>query len=127
MKSGLQQIADRYDAFLIDQFGVLRDGRGPYRHAAATLSALKAAGKHTIILSNSGKRAKENAARLVALGFAERSWDTFLTSGEVAFRIMERDIAGRKNACSSAATAIPRRSMVSGWSAPATRKTPTSS
>lgn len=28
--AGLGAIADRYDAFLIDQFGVLRDGRGPY-------------------------------------------------------------------------------------------------
>jgi HAD superfamily hydrolase (TIGR01459 family) len=87
----LSLILDRFDAFLIDQFGVLRDGRGPYPQAAATLAALKAAGKKTIILSNSGKRAAENSARLAALGFDAKGWDWFLTSGETAFRIMARE------------------------------------
>jgi HAD superfamily hydrolase (TIGR01459 family) len=96
--SGLSAILDRFDAFLIDQFGVLRDGSGPYPQAAATLAALKAAGKRNIILSNSGKRSEENSARLAALGFARDSWDWFLTSGETAFRIMagETGHAGRK-------------------------------
>ena len=86
--SGMAAIADRYDAFLIDQFGVLRDGRGPYPGAAETLSMLKRAGKTVIILSNSGKRATENSTRLAKLGFDEGSWDAFLTSGEVAWRML---------------------------------------
>jgi HAD superfamily hydrolase (TIGR01459 family) len=89
--AGLSAIADRYDAFLIDQFGVLRDGRGPYPQAAGTLSALKAASKRNIILSNSGKRSKENSVRLAELGFDPASWDWFLTSGETAFRIMAKE------------------------------------
>ncbi|MGO4619846.1 TIGR01459 family HAD-type hydrolase [Ensifer sp. 2YAB10] len=90
----LSAIADRYDAFLIDQFGVLRDGRGPYPGAAETLVRLKDAGKRIIILSNSGKRSAENDRRLVDLGFVSGSWDWFLTSGEVAWQILKREGEG---------------------------------
>ncbi|WP_457585620.1 TIGR01459 family HAD-type hydrolase [Ensifer canadensis] len=89
--SNLADIADRYDAFLIDQFGVLRDGRGPYPGAAETLVRLKDQGKRIIILSNSGKRSEENDRRLVELGFVAGSWDWFLTSGEVAWQILKRE------------------------------------
>lgn len=89
--AGLAEIVDRYDAFLIDQFGVLRDGRGPYPRAAGTLAALKAAGKRNIVLSNSGKRSRENSVRLAELGFDSVTWDWFLTSGETAFRIMQAE------------------------------------
>jgi HAD superfamily hydrolase (TIGR01459 family) len=99
LKSGLAQIAPQYDAFLIDQFGVLRDGRGPYPEASATLVALKALGKKIIILSNSGKRSEENSVRLAELGFQRESWDWFLTSGETAFRIMEKEAAGPMRNC----------------------------
>jgi HAD superfamily hydrolase (TIGR01459 family) len=89
--AGLSEIADRYDAFLIDQFGVLRDGHGPYPGAAETLVRLKDAGKRIIILSNSGKRSAENDRRLAELGFVPGSWDWFLTSGEVAWQILKRE------------------------------------
>lgn len=100
--SGLAEIADRYDAFLIDQFGVLRDGRRPYPGAAETLVRLKDQGKRIIILSNSGKRSAENDRRLVDLGFVAGSWDWFLTSGEVAWQILKKEGAqasGRPRKC----------------------------
>ncbi|MCA1367634.1 TIGR01459 family HAD-type hydrolase [Bradyrhizobium sp. BRP14] len=88
---GVSAIADAYDAFLIDQFGVLRDGRGPYPGAPETLVRLKHAGKRVIILSNSGKRSMENDHRLAELGFEPRSWNWFLTSGEVAWQMLRRE------------------------------------
>jgi len=89
--SGMDEIAERFDAFLIDQFGVLRDGKGPYPGAVETLLRLKTSGKTIIILSNSGKRSVENDRRLAALGFDPQSWDWFLTSGEVAWRILQSE------------------------------------
>lgn len=86
--TGLTDIAGDFDFFLIDQFGVLRDGRGPYPGAPDALQRLKAEGKHIVILSNSGKRSADNDRRLVKLGFSDDSWDLFLTSGEVAYRLM---------------------------------------
>lgn len=94
----LGDVADRFDAFLIDQFGVLRDGTGPYPQASAALSNLRALGKKIIILSNSGKRSQENAIRLAKLGFDPTCWDWFLTSGETAWQTMaaEGPEGGRK-------------------------------
>lgn len=103
--SGMENLADRFDAFLIDQFGVLRDGRGPYPGAAETLSRLKRAGKRIIILSNSGKRSVENDRRLAALGFDPQSWDWFLTSGEVAWRILGAESA-------KAGAGVPRKCLL---------------
>lgn len=97
--AGIGAIAGRFDCFLVDQFGVLRDGRGPYPGAAETLSRLKAAGKRVIVLSNSGKRAAENSRRLAGIGFDAASWDLFLTSGETAWRILKAETSeggGRK-------------------------------
>lgn len=94
----LSAVADAYDAFLVDQYGVLRDGRGPYPGAAETLVRLKQAGKRVIILSNSGKRSAENDRRLEALGFEGGSWDWFLTSGEVAWQLLKREAEGEGGA-----------------------------
>ncbi|TJX53694.1 MAG: TIGR01459 family HAD-type hydrolase [Mesorhizobium sp.] len=83
---GIGPLADRYQVFLLDQFGVLHDGQAPYPGAVAALSTLKRAGKTVVLISNSGKRAKPNEDRLLKLGFEAGSWDHFVSSGEVAWR-----------------------------------------
>jgi HAD superfamily hydrolase (TIGR01459 family) len=83
---GIGPLAERYEIFLLDQFGVLHDGQVPYPGAVEALSALKRAGKTVVLISNSGKRAKPNENRLLKLGFATGSWDHFVSSGEVAWR-----------------------------------------
>lgn len=82
----LRSLAQRFDIFFVDQFGVLYDGRAPYPGAVEALSSLKAAGKKIVIISNSGRRAGPNESRLRGLGFQADSWDLFLSSGEVAWR-----------------------------------------
>ncbi|THF56384.1 TIGR01459 family HAD-type hydrolase [Ollibium composti] len=84
--SGIGALADRFDVFFIDQFGVLHDGTAPYPGAVDALARLTASGKTTALLSNSGKRSAPNEARLVKLGFKPGSWSHFLSSGEVAWR-----------------------------------------
>ena len=83
---GIGPLAERYQVFLLDQFGVLHDGQAPYPGAVEALSALKRAGKTVVLISNSGKRARPNEVRLLKLGFAAGSWDHFVSSGEVAWR-----------------------------------------
>ncbi|TPL87228.1 TIGR01459 family HAD-type hydrolase [Mesorhizobium sp. B2-3-12] len=83
---GIAALAERYEVFLLDQFGVLHDGQTPYPGAVAALSTLKRAGKTVVLISNSGKRAGPNEDRLLKLGFAAGSWDHFVSSGEVAWR-----------------------------------------
>ena len=82
--TGLQAVAERYDAFLLDQFGVLHDGTTTYPGVVRCLEALKQAGKRVIILSNSGTLQAPNRARLARLGIAEDLYEDFVTSGEVA-------------------------------------------
>ncbi len=86
---GLAELADRFDAYLIDQFGVLHDGEVAYPGATEALQRLKASGARIALVSNSGKRARPNIERLTHLGFAPDSYDAFATSGEVAWGMLQ--------------------------------------
>ena len=65
----LRVLADQFDAFFIDQFGVLMDATGAYPFAIDSVKRLSELGKPMILLSNSGKRAFKNEERLTRLGF----------------------------------------------------------
>lgn len=89
---GLREIADDYDLFLIDQFGVLHDGQAPYPDAIRVLQALKSKGKTVTLVSNSGRRSEANVERMEALGFPRDLYDHFVTSGEVAWHQLSASI-----------------------------------
>lgn len=91
-------MAERFDHFIIDQFGVLHDGVRPYDGAPEALLLLKEAGKQVLLLSNSGKRSAPNEARLAKLGFAAGSWDHFISSGEIAWGVLDGMLAERTGA-----------------------------
>ncbi len=86
--SGLEELAERFDAFLIDQFGVLMQGDAAYPFAPAALQKLSSMGKRIIVLSNSGKRAISNNDRLVINGFSRDHFETVLSSGEIAYHFL---------------------------------------
>ncbi|MBU3736150.1 MAG: TIGR01459 family HAD-type hydrolase [Methylobacterium sp.] len=90
---GLSALADCYDTFLIDQWGVLHDGRQPYPGVPDTLRQLQARGKTVVILSNSGKRSMQNIRRLAALGIPENAYSRLVTSGEVAYAMLRNHAA----------------------------------
>lgn len=90
---GIRDLAERFDVFILDQFGVLHDGTAPYPGAVEALVRLKQAGKRTLLLSNSGKRSAPNEARLAKLGFVPGSWDHFLSSGEVAWQSLRKQLS----------------------------------
>ena len=66
---GLSAVADRYDAFILDQWGVLHNGTAVYPSVMDALAAMRAAGKKICLLTNSGRRASFNRARLAEMGF----------------------------------------------------------
>lgn len=82
--AGLADIRDRFDAVLIDQFGVLHDGRTAFPGTLACLEALTAQNVPVVALSNSGKRAALNVTRLARLGFPDALFRAVVTSGELA-------------------------------------------
>jgi HAD superfamily hydrolase (TIGR01459 family) len=86
---GLSEVIAAHDLFLIDQFGVLHDGRTLYPGALAALQAIKAAGKTSMILTNSGKRAAQNEERLLQLGLPRDSFGAVVSSGEVGWHAID--------------------------------------
>ncbi|MCB1537466.1 MAG: TIGR01459 family HAD-type hydrolase [Rhodospirillales bacterium] len=100
---GISELCDSYTGYIIDQWGVLHDGRRPYDGAIEALKELKSRKKQVVILSNSGKRAEDNIRRLGNLGFDPSLFDHVLTSGEITWMgLKERKIGafeGLGDAC----------------------------
>ena len=82
---GISDISDSYNAFLIDQWGVLHNGEKAYDGAVECLKELKDRKKEIIILSNSGKRAEQNRDVLKKLGILPSLYDHIITSGEICW------------------------------------------
>ena len=82
---GLREIEGEFDAFIIDQFGVIHDGKKLYPDASAAMAGLKAAGKKVAILTNSGKRRAANHARILAMGIPGVQFTGVVSSGDVAY------------------------------------------
>lgn len=83
---GISDISDSYNAFILDQWGVLHNGEKPYDGVIDCLKELKARNKYVIILSNSGKRAEENREVLRNLGIGPNLYDEIVSSGEMTWQ-----------------------------------------
>lgn len=84
--AGLSALADRYDAFIIDLWGVMHDGLRAYPAAVDALRQLRAAGKKSVVLSNAPRRAQVIAARNAEIGIPADLPDHLLSSGEDAWQ-----------------------------------------
>ena len=89
--AGLADIAETFDGVLVDQFGVLHDGRTPIPGARRCLEILSAQCIPVVAITNSGKRATGNRDRLTRLGFDPELIGAVISSGELA----HAEIAGR--------------------------------
>lgn len=83
---GLSAVADRYDAFIIDLWGVMHDGLKAYPAAVEALRQLKRAGKRSVVLSNAPRRAAVIARRNAEIGIPADLPDHLLSSGEDAWQ-----------------------------------------
>ena len=92
---GIAPLADRYDGFVFDLWGVVHDGRRPYPGVAHALGELRARGKGVVFLSNAPRRAHVVDALLTGMGLDRALWDAIVTSGELAWRALrDRDTLG---------------------------------
>lgn len=85
----LSEIASQFDGMLIDQFGVIHDGQKLYPGTLRVLTELRALGIPVAVMTNSGKRAAANVARLVKMGVPRDGFVDAVSSGEVAFRTLD--------------------------------------
>ena len=88
MLDGLSAVADRYDGFILDLWGVLHDGARPYPCVVDTLQHLKRQRKRTIILSNGPRRAVSLAYRTGEIGITPDLYDELHSSGEETWRLL---------------------------------------
>ncbi|MDF3034528.1 MAG: family HAD-type hydrolase [Alphaproteobacteria bacterium] len=84
--SGIKDVVDQYDAFIIDLWGVIHDGRKPYPCAVETLKNLKSLKKTTLLLSNSPRRVFASEEHLANMGLSRDLYTHIYTSGEDTYR-----------------------------------------
>lgn len=88
--TGLAALAREFDGFIVDQWGILHDGTRPYPGALDCLEQLRRAGKHVVVLSNSGRREADNIQLMAEMGFDRRLFDRCVSAGEDARAAIER-------------------------------------
>ena len=82
---GLSEIQTGYQGFLIDAWGVLHDGAGPYPYTLECLEKLQAHNKIVVILSNAARRSEALVHELRTQGIEPELYQTVLSSGELAW------------------------------------------
>lgn len=82
---GLAEIADRYDALIVDLWGVVHDGVRAFPEAVEALVAWRAAGRPVCLLSNVPRRIAYLVQRLDRFGVPRTAYDAVLSSGEATF------------------------------------------
>lgn len=85
---GFAALADRYDGFILDLWGVIHDGVTAFPHAVDCLAHLRAAGKRTLLLSNVPRPNDAVQTMMQRMGIEDALYTGILTSGEAVRRAL---------------------------------------
>ncbi|KAL6646276.1 hypothetical protein ACP70R_017884 [Stipagrostis hirtigluma subsp. patula] len=77
-------------AWFLDQFGVLHDGKKPYPGAILALEKLAGNGAKMVIISNSSRRSSLTMEKLKSLGFDTSCFLAAITSGELTHQHLQK-------------------------------------
>ena len=80
-------LAETYDGFIIDLWGVIHDGITPYAGALDCLAHLQS--KPVLLLSNAPRRAEAARQALRVLGVRDELYASILTSGEATWQALK--------------------------------------
>ena len=80
------EIIDSYDVFILDQWGVMHDGKKGYEFAIKSINALIQKNKKLLIISNSSRRKINSVNKLKDLGFNKNHFVEVMTSGEMIWQ-----------------------------------------
>lgn len=81
----ISSIANKYDVYIFDIFGVLHDGFGRIEPTYQIIRRLSDAGKYIFLLTNSPHRAYVVVDQLKKLGFDASSYHGILTAGDQTY------------------------------------------
>src|SRR6478735_543544 len=86
---GIAPLADRYDGYVLDLWGVVHNGKQVYPGVAEALGALKARGKRVVFLTNAPRRAWFIGGMLDRMGLDRALYDGIMSSGEIAWMMLK--------------------------------------
>lgn len=89
--TSFDEFVDKYDGFILDQFGVMHNGKEGLPGAADCVKKLHSLGKKLIILSNTSSTSESALKKLPKLGFDEKCFIGAVTSGEEASRYILKE------------------------------------
>jgi HAD superfamily hydrolase (TIGR01459 family) len=87
--AGFAPLAERYDGFVLDLWGVIHDGINAFPHAVDCLAHLKAHGKRTLLLSNVPRPNAAVQTMMQRMGIPDDLYTDILTSGEAVRRALQ--------------------------------------
>ena len=83
---GMHAVAERYDGFVLDLWGVVHDGVTVFPGVIEALERLRDASKKLVFLSNAPRRAEIVAAQLDGFGITAALHHGVMSSGEATWR-----------------------------------------
>ncbi|WP_149540430.1 TIGR01459 family HAD-type hydrolase [Siccirubricoccus phaeus] len=86
---GIASLADRYDGYVLDLWGVVHNGKQPYPPVPEALRQLKDRGKKVVFLTNAPRRSWFIAGMLDRMGLDRALYDGIISSGEIAWRMLK--------------------------------------
>ncbi|MBN8197751.1 TIGR01459 family HAD-type hydrolase [Thalassospira povalilytica] len=86
MINGLSEVIGKYDAVILDLWGVVHDGVKAYPNSVNALEALKAAKIPVALLSNVPRRSSVVIERMENMGIARDLYSVIAASGDIAYR-----------------------------------------
>lgn len=89
--SGIKEIVNLYDYFLLDVWGVIHDGSQAYPGVIEVMRFLKEQNKRVCFLSNAPRRSKKVAIILEKFGVTSDLYDFIITSGEANYLDLEKN------------------------------------
>jgi len=89
MLDGLAEIADQYDALIVDIWGVLHNGKKPFDGVDAALKNFRDTGGKVLLLSNAPRPGPSAVKRLEVIGNRRDGFDDILTSGDAVRGLMQ--------------------------------------
>ena len=93
--NGLSQIQSKYDAFLIDLWGVVHNGVHLYPKAIDVLKNLNELNKRFVLLSNAPRPSKSVEKYLLNLKMDRVFLKNIFTSGEAALQTLKKNVYGK--------------------------------
>tara|TARA_B100000902_G_C27233043_1_gene875948 strand:+ start:47 stop:865 length:819 start_codon:yes stop_codon:yes gene_type:complete len=94
-KEGLRSIADNYELFYVDLWGVVHNGVSLYQEAIKTLNEITKKKKDYILLSNAPRPNHSVRSFLEKLGMEKEITDHVFTSGEAALNYLKKNLSDK--------------------------------